>query len=179
MMPMTCLRFVTALALLASSVSAIAAPAAAQVEVGLHAPPLRYPVAVVSYDAHSSYRLELHLTHQQGTMHSLTQVGLRGLRMLDPVERGPISFQPTLGLGVAVGTVTVRVAEASSTTPAVSLILLASVEHQPSHCPCTVVAQVGHSMALQPVGLGWGASLGVRVPLTTLHQVLSREVPKP
>lgn len=161
-------RIATLLACLSLSPAILSTSgAAAPVAVGLQVPPLRYPTVVLSYDVDPSYRLELHTTHQRDAISSLTHVGLHGLRMLEPVERGPIRVRPSLGVGIEIGTIAVRIQEATSTTPTANLKLVGGVAHRPGGCSCILVAQAWHKIALQPIGLGWGASLGVRIPLGT------------
>jgi len=135
-----------------------------QVEVGLQAPPLRFPSLVASVAGDGPYRLEVGLTHQRAVIRSATRISLLGLMALAPEQRAGLALTPILGAGVEIGRITVGVHGSESTTPMATVKLVAGAEHALEGRPLIVLGRVWHAIGLQPRGLGYGAALGVRLP---------------
>lgn len=136
----------------------------ADVEMGLQAPPLRFPTLLVSYAPTADVRLALGLTHQRSSIRRVTRVSVLGERTLAPVERGRWRVVPTLGLGAEFGWTTVRVEAASSTTPVAALRVIGGAQHELQAARLTLFVRAWNGLLLHPFGTGWGIAVGFRTP---------------
>lgn len=136
------------------------------ISVGIQAPPVVLPSLVIAYPAPAQNLITLTATHERASMaHVVTRLGVTGKRRLPSQSMGSINATPYLGLGFELGWITVHVSDATSTTLLLQSRLIVGAEHELARVPMILFAEARHNFAIQPVGLGWGATIGVRLQL--------------